>query len=60
MPIEVRELVFKALVQQDRAAAAGSAAGAGAKGDNDVKPDEEMLNKCIETITEILKERHER
>lgn len=60
MPIEVRELVFKALVQQDRSAVAGSAAAGAAKGDNDVKPDEAMLHKCIETITEILKERHER
>jgi hypothetical protein len=59
MPIEIRELVIKAVVQQDRGSGAGAAPGA-AQGDNDSKPDEEMLNKCLDKIAEILKERHER
>ena len=58
MPIEIRELVIKAVVQQDRGTG-GTAPGA-AQGDNDSKPDEEMLNKCLDKIAEILKERHER
>lgn len=58
MPIEIRELVIKAVVQQDRGS--GSAAPPASSGDNGTKPDEEMLNKCLDKITEILKERHER
>jgi hypothetical protein len=59
MPIEIRELVIKAIVQQDRGAGA-AAAGSGTGGDNDVKPDEELLKKSVDKITQILKERHER
>lgn len=61
MPIEVRELVIKAVVQQDRGNG-GNAAGAGAatSGHNDTQPDEEMLTKALDKITEILKERYER
>ena len=59
MPIEIRELVIKAVVQQDRGAGAGAAPGAG-QGHNDSRPDEDMLNKCLDKIAEILKERHER
>jgi hypothetical protein len=59
MPIEIRELVIKAVIQQDRGSGAGAAPGGG-QGDNDSKPDEEMLNKCLDKIAEILKERHER
>lgn len=58
MPIEIRELVIKAVVQQDRGT--GSAAPGAAGGDNGTKPDEEMLSKALDKITEILKERHER
>jgi hypothetical protein len=60
MPIEVRELVIKAVVQQDQNSGAGGPAGAGASGHNDSSPNEEMLSKCLDKITEILKERHER
>ena len=61
MAIEVRTLVIKAVVQQDQGS--GGAAGAGAAssaGHNDSRPDEEILSKCLDKITEILKERHER
>lgn len=59
MPIEIRELIIKAVVQQDNGAGATGTAGA-SSGDNDVKPDEEMMSKCLDKITEILKQRHER
>ncbi len=59
MPIEIRELVIKAVVQQDRGSGTSGAPGA-SQGHNDSKPDEELLNKCLDKITEILKERHER
>jgi hypothetical protein len=59
MAIEVRTLVIKAVVQQDQGSGAGGPASSSA-GHNDSKPDEEVLNKCLDKITEILKERHER
>jgi hypothetical protein len=59
MTIEVRTLVIKAMVQQDRSATS-SAVSPASSGDNDSKPDEEMLNKCLEKIVETLKDRHER
>lgn len=59
MPIEIRELVIKAVVQQDRGSGA-AAAPSGPSGDNGTRPDEELLNKCLDKITEILKERYER
>jgi hypothetical protein len=59
MAIEVRTLVIKALVQQDRSSSGAAVAGT-SSGDNDAKPDEELLNKCLDKITEILKERNER
>lgn len=59
MPIEIRELVIKAVVQQDNAGG-GSAAAGSSGGDNDMKPAEEMMNKCLEKITEILQQRNER
>lgn len=57
MPIEIRELIIKATVQQD---GQGIAAGAGASGNNGVKPNEELINSCIEKILESIKERNER
>ena len=59
MPIEVRELIIKAVVQQDQGSGAGGAASS-SSGHNDSNPSEELLNKCLDKITEILKERHER
>jgi hypothetical protein len=60
MAIEVRTLVIKAVVQQDQGSGGAGGAAASSSGHNDSKPDEEILNKCLDKITEILKERHER
>lgn len=59
MPIEIRELVIKAVVQQDSGAGAAGSGGA-SSGGNDVKADEDTMSKCLDKITEIMKERHER
>jgi len=56
MPIEVRELVIKATVVQDVTAASGSSASS----NNNVSPNEEIINACVEKILEILKDRNER
>ena len=58
MPIEIRELIIKATVQQDgqnTRTAAGTAAS-----NNNVSPAEEVINQCIEKINESIKERNER
>lgn len=58
MPIEIRELIIKATVQQDgqnTRSAAGNAAT-----NNNVSPAEEIINQCIDKINESIKERNER
>lgn len=58
MPIEIRELIIKATVQQDgqnTRSDTGTAAS-----NNNVSPAEEIINQCIEKINESIKERNER
>lgn len=57
MPIEVRELVIKATVVPD--GATGSSGSSGSS-NNNVSPNEEIINACVEKILEILKDRNER
>lgn len=58
MPIEVRELVIKATVQQDT----GSPGQPAPPPDhnNGVGANETLIQTCIDKITEILKNRYER
>ena len=56
MPIEVRELVIKATVNQD---GSGGSTGAASQGDQ-TDPNEEMINICVEKVLQILKEKNER
>ena len=58
MPIEVRELVIKATVQQETGSP-GKPAPPPDK-NNGVGANEALLQSCIDKITEILKSRHER
>jgi hypothetical protein len=57
MPIEVRELIIKAIVTQE-GTEGGASVTAGAN--NDVPPNEEIINSCVEKILEILKEKMDR
>jgi hypothetical protein len=57
MPIEVRELIIKATVQQETG---GTSKPGGAGANNSVGPNEELLQTCIEKLVEIIKDRHER
>lgn len=57
MPIEIRELVIKATVQQDGQTAQG---GAATSGNNDQKPNEEILASCLEKINELIRNKNER
>jgi hypothetical protein len=58
MPIEIRELVIKATVQQDT----GSPGKPPPAPDqnNDVGHNEMLVQVCVDKITEILKTRYER
>lgn len=55
MPIEVRELVIKAVVTQDNpnGQSAGSSRGSGGS-------QEEIIQACVEKVMDILKEKNER
>jgi Family of unknown function (DUF5908) len=57
MPIEVRELIIKATVQQETGGP-GKIGGAGTN--NTVSPNEELLQSCIEKMMEIIKDKYER
>ncbi len=56
MPIEVRELVIKATVEQE-GGGANAGAGTASSGNNSVSPNEEMIKMCVEKVLEIIKER---
>ena len=56
MPIEVRELVIKAVVAQDNApGASGGSAAQGGPG-----APEKIIQACVEKVMDILKEKNER
>jgi proline dehydrogenase len=55
MPIEVRELVIKAVVTQD---SAGGASGDAPQANGNSQ--EEIIQACVEKIMDILKEKNER
>jgi hypothetical protein len=60
MRLEIRELVIKATIVPD-AGTSGSGAsgssGATGSGNNNVSPNEELINTCVEKILEIIKEK---
>lgn len=58
MPIEVRELVIKAVVEQEGGGLASG--GEAASSDNSISPQEETIKMCVEKVLDILKERDER
>lgn len=58
MPIEVRELVIKASIDQGAQGGSGPAASGGASGG--AGGSEEMIKACVEKVMAILKEKNER
>ncbi len=54
MPVEVRELIIKAIVEQE-----GGGTGT-ASPDTSVSPQEETIKLCVEKVLEILEDRDER
>jgi hypothetical protein len=59
MPLEIRELVIKAVVDQSQAQAPN--AGAAAKGSTSgPTAGEEIIKECVDKVLAILKEKNER
>ena len=58
MAIEIKELIIKGSVGQSDHTAGMAAAQTG--GNNNVSPNEELINSCVEKILQILKEKNER
>jgi hypothetical protein len=56
MAIEIRELVIKATVVQEGEGASGAATSS-SQADSQK---EEIVNECVETVLQILREKHER
>jgi len=56
MPIEIRELIFKATVAQEVAQGKKPMPSS----NNEVSPNDAIINICVEKVLEILKEKHER
>lgn len=59
MPVEIRELVIKAIVEQEGVGAT-SGGTSSASPDNDVSSQEETIKLCVEKVLEILEDRDER
>ena len=57
MPVEIRELVIKATIEQN--GDAGSGAASTNAGSNS-SPGEDMIKTCVDKVLEILKEKNER
>ena len=58
MPIEIRELVIKATVNQS--GESGKGATGAPQGNNNIAASEEIINTCVEKIIGILKDKYER
>jgi len=55
MPIEIRELQIKAIVQDTPAASSGSSGSASSSSGNDA-----IIAACVEQVLEILEQKNER
>ncbi len=57
MPIEIRELVIKATVDQGKSSGAGNSSAAGGSSN---AAGEDMIRECVDKVLAILKEQNER
>lgn len=57
MRLEIRELVIKATIVPDAGTSGTQSSGASGSGNNNVSPNEELINTCVEKILEIIKEK---
>jgi len=60
--LEIRELIIRATVVPEGATNAGNstAASPDSSGNNNISPNEEMINTCVEKILEIIKDKNGR
>lgn len=58
MPIEIRELVIRATVNQS--GESGKGASGPSQSNNNISASEEIINTCVEKIIGILKDKYER
>lgn len=58
MPIEIRELVIKATIVPE--GSGSQAPSASSSANNNVSPNEELVNTVVEKILEILKQKNGR
>jgi hypothetical protein len=58
MPVEIRELIIKATVEQEGAGATGANSAAAAGGNQ--SPTQALISMCVDKVLEILKEKNER
>jgi len=59
MPVEIRELVIKATITQDKAGG-GAQPTAGTNSGNVAASNEQLINTCVEKVLEILRKRNQR
>jgi hypothetical protein len=59
MPIEIRELVIKATVDQTQGSGAGATASGKGSSSNS-SPGEDLIKECVEKVLAILNEKNER
>ena len=59
MPLEIREMIIKAVIEAEGGKTSGSG-GSSQAGVNDTDPQQIIVNLCVEKVLEILKEKQER
>jgi hypothetical protein len=60
MPIEIRELVIKATVDQSQGPGTAGSIAPGKGSQSNSSPGEDMIKECVEKVLAILKEKNER
>ena len=57
MPLEIRELVIKAVLADQ---SEGTSGGKGLSANNDAASDQNIIKKCVDQVIEILSKKDER
>jgi len=60
MPIEIKELIIRASVRDESEKTSGKSAPTGGLTQADAARDEQIINRCVEQVIEILKIKNER
>jgi Family of unknown function (DUF5908) len=60
MPIEIKELIIRASVRDESEKTNGKSVPTGGSPPGDTARDEQIINRCVEQVMEILKIKNER